>query len=70
MWGSTIHAAGFEPAAISAVHGTVISVAGLIAAVAFSGSQLTRVYARARRGIEAALGAALTALGVRFLATG
>ena len=39
-------------------------------ALAFSGSRVTRVYARARRGIETAVGAALTALGLRLLATG
>lgn len=39
-------------------------------AVAFSGSRLIFVYARARRGIEAALGMALTALGVRLLVAG
>lgn len=39
-------------------------------ALAFSGERLTRAHARARRGIEAALGAALAALGVRLLAAG
>jgi threonine/homoserine/homoserine lactone efflux protein len=39
-------------------------------ALAFSGTRVTRLYARARRGIEAVLGAALGALGVRLLAAG
>ena len=37
-------------------------------AVAFSGTRITRLYARARRGIEGLLGATLGALGVRLLA--
>lgn len=37
-------------------------------AMAFSGGPAARLYARARRGIEAALGTALTALGVKILA--
>jgi threonine/homoserine/homoserine lactone efflux protein len=37
-------------------------------AVVFSGSRAARLYARARRGIEALLGTALTALGVKLLA--
>lgn len=37
-------------------------------ALAFSGVRITRLYARARRGIEAVLGAALGALGVKLLA--
>jgi threonine/homoserine/homoserine lactone efflux protein len=40
---------------------------GLLA-LAFSSSGLTRLYARARRGIEGVLGAALAALGIRLLA--
>jgi threonine/homoserine/homoserine lactone efflux protein len=39
-------------------------------ALAFSGTRVTRLYARARRGIEATLGTALGALGVRLLAAG
>ena len=38
-------------------------------AVAFSGTRITRLYARARRGIEGLLGATLGALGLRLLAT-
>lgn len=37
-------------------------------ALAFSGVRVARLYARARRGIEALLGMALTALGLRLLA--
>jgi threonine/homoserine/homoserine lactone efflux protein len=37
-------------------------------ALAFSGTRVTRLYARARRGIEALLGTALTALGLKLLA--
>jgi threonine/homoserine/homoserine lactone efflux protein len=37
-------------------------------ALAFSGTTAARLYARARRGIEAALGTALAALGVKLLA--
>jgi threonine/homoserine/homoserine lactone efflux protein len=37
-------------------------------ALAFSGTRITGLYARARRGIEAALGTALTALGLKLLA--
>jgi hypothetical protein len=37
-------------------------------ALACSGSGLARLYARARRGIEGVLGAALAALGIRLLA--
>ena len=37
-------------------------------ALAFSGTRVTALYARARRGIEAALGTALTALGLKLLA--
>lgn len=37
-------------------------------ALAFSGGHMARLYARARRGIEAVLGLALTALGVKLLA--
>ena len=37
-------------------------------ALAFSGRRLARLYARARRGIEGVLGAALAALGVKLLA--
>lgn len=37
-------------------------------ALAFSGTRLRNAYARARRGIEAALGTALAALGLRLLA--
>jgi threonine/homoserine/homoserine lactone efflux protein len=39
-------------------------------ALAFSGATVTRLYARARRGIEAVLGAALAALGLKLLAAG
>jgi threonine/homoserine/homoserine lactone efflux protein len=39
-------------------------------ALAFSGTRVTRLYARARRGIEAVLGTALGALGIRLLAAG
>ncbi len=39
-------------------------------ALAFSGARLRGAYARAKRGIEAVLGAALAALGVRLLAAG
>ena len=39
-------------------------------ALAFSGTALTRLHARARRGIEALLGTALTALGLKLLAAG
>lgn len=39
-------------------------------ALAFSGTRAVRAYARARRAVEATLGAALAALGVRLLATG
>jgi len=39
-----------------------------VLALAFSGRRLTRLYARARRGIEVVLGAALAALGLRLLA--
>ena len=39
-----------------------------ILALAFSGRRVIRLYARARRGIEAVLGTALTALGIRLLA--
>jgi threonine/homoserine/homoserine lactone efflux protein len=39
-------------------------------ALAFSGRRLTRLYARARRGIEGVLGAALAALGLKLLAVG
>jgi threonine/homoserine/homoserine lactone efflux protein len=53
----------------------VVAVAVLISllwhaalALAFSGATAVRLYARARRGIEAALGAALAALGVKLLA--
>ena len=53
----------------------VVAVAVLISllwhaalALAFSGTTAVRLYARARRGIEAALGAALAALGVKLLA--
>ena len=42
---------------------------GLLA-LAFSGRRLTRHYARARRGLEGVLGAALGALGMRLLASG
>jgi threonine/homoserine/homoserine lactone efflux protein len=38
-------------------------------AIAFSGTRITALYARARRGIEGLLGATLAALGVRLLAT-
>jgi threonine/homoserine/homoserine lactone efflux protein len=37
-------------------------------ALAFSGTRATRLYQSARRGIEAILGTALTALGVKLLA--
>jgi threonine/homoserine/homoserine lactone efflux protein len=37
-------------------------------ALAFSGARVTGLYARARRGIEALLGTALTALGIKLLA--
>jgi threonine/homoserine/homoserine lactone efflux protein len=53
----------------------VVAVAVLISlawhttlALAFSGTTAVRLYARARRGIEAALGTALAALGVKLLA--
>jgi threonine/homoserine/homoserine lactone efflux protein len=53
----------------------VVAVAVLISllwhaalALAFSGTTAARLYARARRGIEAALGTALAALGVKLLA--
>ena len=39
-----------------------------VLALAFSGRRLTRLYARARRGIEGVLGAVLAGLGVRLLA--
>jgi threonine efflux protein len=39
-------------------------------AVAFSGRRLSRLYARAQRGIEGVLGAALAALGMKLLAAG
>lgn len=42
---------------------------GLLA-LAFSGQRVTSLYARARRGIEGVLGAALAALGIRLLAAG
>ena len=38
-------------------------------ALAFSASAVTALYAKARRGIEAVLGAALAALGLKLLAT-
>lgn len=38
-------------------------------ALAFSGDRITRLYARLQRGIEAMLGVALAALGLRLLAT-
>jgi threonine/homoserine/homoserine lactone efflux protein len=37
-------------------------------ALAFSGARMTRLYARAKRAIEAVLGTALAALGVKLLA--
>jgi threonine/homoserine/homoserine lactone efflux protein len=53
----------------------VVTVAVLISllwhaalALAFSGATAARLYARARRGIEAALGTALAALGIKLLA--
>lgn len=56
-------------AALAIAVAVLLSLAwhGLLA-VAFSGRRLTRLYARARRGIEAVLGAALAALGVKLLA--
>jgi threonine/homoserine/homoserine lactone efflux protein len=63
------------PAASPATAAVALALAVLLSllwhaalALAFSGTRLTALYARARRAIEALLGTALTALGVKLLA--
>lgn len=64
--GPEVHAATAAAAVAVAVLLSLVWHTAL--ALAFSGSRVTRLYERARRGIEAVLGAALAALGVKLLA--